>query len=91
MRKKEAVFETTYFRIGVWEKKPKTCVYIVQTDRDTLGFIKWYAQWRQYAFFPETDTWFSKGCLEAINEFLDLVNKKRDYGANNLKGREVRG
>ena len=41
-----------------------------------LGFIKWYGSFRQYCFYPENDTMFSKGCLELINCFLDKVNKR---------------
>lgn len=41
-----------------------------------LGIIKWYGAFRQYVFYPDKDTMWSKGCLELINRFLDKVNKR---------------
>lgn len=60
------------------EDKPKTSVFEVYTKhKDILGEIKWFAQWRQYCFFPEDDCVFSKGCMEDINGFMDLLKKER--------------
>jgi len=60
------------------EDKPKTSVFEVYTKhKDILGEIKWFAQWRQYCFFPEDDCVFSKGCMEDINSFMDLLKMER--------------
>jgi len=60
------------------EDKPKTSIFEVYTKhKDILGEIKWFAQWRQYCFFPEDDCVFSKGCMEDINSFMDLLKKER--------------
>lgn len=55
------------------EEKPKTFVWDVctKTYLDTIGEIRWYAQWRQYCFFPEYDCVFSGGCLREIVNFMD--------------------
>lgn len=34
-----------------------------------LGRVKWYGQWRKYAFFPEPGTLFEPDCLHSIAEF----------------------
>lgn len=53
------------------EDKPKTSVFDVYSKHeDILGEVKWYAQWRQYCFFPEDDCVFSKGCMSDINNFM---------------------
>lgn len=36
-----------------------------------LGVIQWFGRWRQYCFFPEGETVWSKGCLEDINKFIE--------------------
>jgi hypothetical protein len=55
----------------------KTGIYECVADRNNarLGEVKWYAPWRQYCFFPNDFTVFSKGCMEDINNFIDLVTK----------------
>ena len=62
------------------ETKPKTNVYLIQTksgDVD-LGVIKWYGPWRQYTFFPDDNTIFSKGCMSDINLFIEeLMNQRK--------------
>lgn len=37
---------------------------------DQLGSIKWYRYWRQYCFFPYSDSLFNANCLEEIQEFI---------------------
>lgn len=69
--------EHMYFELV--DRKPKTNVYEVRSKNDhfVLGVIKWYAQWRQYCFFPSPDTIFSKGCLNQVNEFITKLMKGR--------------
>ena len=59
--------------------KPKTKVYEVLSEKHgtSLGFIKWYGPWRQYAFFPEVGCLFNKGCLMDIAIFLNKLNKEQ--------------
>ena len=67
------------------EDKPKTSVFDVYTKSgdDVLGEIKWYAQWRQYCFFPEDDCVFSKGCMNDINDFIaKLMNLRKQDNRN---------
>lgn len=57
-----------YLEFSLIEKKPKTKVIGVCSRKgsNSLGIIKWYGPWRQYAFFPEGETIFNVGCLNDI-------------------------
>ena len=67
-----------YIRFHRIEQKEKTNVYAVYTKNDDqIGIIKWYSGWRQYCFFPDKETVWSKGCLQDINNFIyDLMKNK---------------
>ncbi len=67
------------------EQKPKTWVYDIFTKVTEvvsgvtphgilLGQIRWYAQWRQYALYPEERTVFEKKCLTDITDFIKELN-----------------
>lgn len=61
--------------------KRKTPIYIVRKDSSSsmaerLGLIKWYGAFRQFCFYPDNKTIWSKSCNELINNFLDKVNKR---------------
>lgn len=65
----------SYLEFKLLENKPKTLVYAVNSKSTgfRLGIIMWYGAWRQYCFFPEESTVFSKGCLEEINNFINYI------------------
>jgi len=56
--------------------KRKTEVWDVlnRTTEEPLARIEWYPHWRQYAFFPEPNTLFDDGCLEAILNKIKELN-----------------
>lgn len=71
------------------KQNPRTRIYNIYTKGNSrgiffLGQIRWYAQWRQYGFYPEEGTVFEKTCLSDIANFcIDLNQKqksKRNYG-----------
>ncbi len=79
---------------GKWirfEKQPqkdgmKTSVYlIVTTDGNSLGEIKWFASWRKYCFFPNTNTLYETDCLSDIVKFLNKLMLDRKIEKQNLK------
>jgi hypothetical protein len=39
-----------------------------------LGQIRWYAHWRQYAFYPNIGTVYEKTCLTDITEMCRRLN-----------------
>lgn len=58
----------------------KTSVVAVLAARsgDRLGTIKWFGRWRQYAFFPESETIYNPECLKSICEYIeDLMATRR--------------
>ena len=75
-------YKFIYF-IRAIKQNPKTWIYIVRTDTNNgngilLGIVKWYAQWRQYGFYPEENTVFEKTCLKDIAAFcIDLNERQR--------------
>lgn len=43
-----------------------------------LGKIKWYPQWRQYCFFPTSETVFNHACLKDIHSCIkELMAERR--------------
>ncbi len=62
------------------KQNPKTWVYLVRTNNFEgimLGTVKWYAQWRQYGFYPEEGTVFEKTCLTDIKNFCIDLNERQ--------------
>lgn len=43
---------------------------------DKLGQIRWYGTWRQYCFFPEGNTVWSKGCLNDVLEAIERIRTR---------------
>ncbi len=64
------------------KQNPKTWIYLVRADTRKglgilLGVVKWYAQWRQYGFYPEAGTVFEKTCLNDIKNFCIDLNQRQ--------------
>jgi len=89
-----------YIRFELEEKKPKTNVYAVIKNvlsanlKDgsgsmglgyKLGTIKWHPQWRKYCFYPETETTYSRGCLDDITTFISKLMDDRKEKKQNQK------
>ena len=45
-----------------------------------LGEVKWYSQWRRYAFFPIGNTIFDSGCLNELQIFVSVETSKQKAG-----------
>lgn len=70
----------TFIRfIEVIPTKPrKTRIFeIWAKDGSLLGQIRWYASWRTYAFFPESDLVFEPVCLSEIVHAISLLMEDR--------------
>jgi hypothetical protein len=64
-------------------KKPRTDVYGVYNTQKTikLGEIRWFAQWRRYAFYPNANTVFDAACLSVIRDFIhQLMEERKQHG-----------
>ncbi len=70
---------TEYLVFRLAKLNPKTAVYMVLSRRHgtQLGVIKWHSPWRQYAFFPASDTLFNTGCMNDISEFIGVLMEGR--------------
>jgi hypothetical protein len=51
--------------------KAKTRIWAVlnRTNNKVLGYVKWYAPWRKYCFFPEYTMCFDTNCMRNISIF----------------------
>jgi hypothetical protein len=59
-------------------RKTRTFRVVSRRWNDTLGFIKWYGQWRQYAFFPSAETVWNPDCLRSIEATcIGLMEQRR--------------
>lgn len=74
----------SYVTINYLDKTPsgKTTIWWVWVDYEAehgyvLGDIKWYPQWRKYAFFPNTDTLYEPVCMREIAAFIDELMRLR--------------
>lgn len=78
-----------YFSSVHYESKPKTGIWLLYSNSqgEGLGFIKWYAPWRQYCFFPMKETIWSKGCLIEINDYIDQLMQAHKDGYPEKKNR----
>lgn len=67
------------------KQNPKTWIYNIFSKETEivsgvtpqnilLGQVRWYAQWRQYGFYPEVGTVFEKTCLTDITDFIKELN-----------------
>ena len=73
------VFEGKYFAVELMEKKTRTEVYGIRSKHhsEPIGMVKWYAPWRQYCFFPEPGTVWSRYCLNEVNTFINQLKEAR--------------
>ena len=57
----------------------KTWVYDVVSKMGMMGLgeVKWFATWRQYAFFPYSETTFSSGCMNDVSKFIVALMDER--------------
>ena len=43
---------------------------------DVLGWISWFARWRQYCFDPRESTTYNNLCLRDLAAFIERVNSE---------------
>lgn len=82
--------EETYIKFVLDEllsanRKTQVWAIVTTDDRFTLGYIKWYPNWRGYAFFPAAATIFEPNCLRKMIEFIERQNKNHREQLKNEK------
>jgi hypothetical protein len=75
----DQTIDSPYLTLTELESKGKTKIFEVENTKHgyKLGQIKWYPQWRQYTFVPNSDTIFSSDCLNAICNVLNKLKEER--------------
>jgi hypothetical protein len=58
-------------------KKTKVFGVFAKTDDSLIGYVKWYGPWRQYAFYPGTNTVYERQCLMDITKFIHHLMQER--------------
>lgn len=78
-----------FIEIAEVESTGKTKRYTVNNIKSgrSLGEIRWYAQWRQFCFFPIGGTVFSAGCMRDIVHFIGKAMD--DHAAKVYKERQT--
>jgi hypothetical protein len=57
-------------------RKTRTVEVVSVKSEKGLGEIRWYAPWRQYVFYPLTQTLFNPGCMEQIANYTRAMTAK---------------
>lgn len=80
----DMVDEYTYIHLELADKQNKASwVYDVLSndeEQTLLGQIKYYFNWRQYAFYPEQGTIYEKTCLIDIADACKRLNVRQKAG-----------
>lgn len=69
------------------KKKTKTFAISSISTGDFLGVVKWNNGWRQYCFYPDSDTHWSNGCLQEVKDFIGklMCARLKDHDAVHAK------
>lgn len=49
----------------------KTDSWEVSARGAILGYVRWWAAWRKYCFFPAEGTLYEQDCLREVAEFVE--------------------
>ena len=72
--------DSEYLKFKLLEQKGKikiTEVLSKSHNNTRLGVIRWHGAWRQYVYYPESFTLYSKGCMEDIITYIEKLNEDR--------------
>lgn len=72
-----APYKYIYFRREPSRTKAQVWACFSARQGAELGCVKWYSAWRQYCFFPNAATLFSKHCMHDIGVFIDHLMEER--------------
>lgn len=59
-------------------RKPRTFVWnvLAKASGAKLGYVAWFARWRNYCFFPDENLVLDKTCLRDIAAFIEDQSKQ---------------
>jgi len=74
-----ARFKHIYIDEAAVSSSGKTSLFVVMNKKGDypLAEIKWYAPWRQYCFFPLSDTVWNNSCLQDVLGFINRLKRER--------------
>lgn len=49
---------------------------VLSDDGVALGVIRWFGRWRQYAFYPASNTVYERQCLRDLADFCEQQTRK---------------
>lgn len=75
MAKEYLDFDEDYDEKSVM-RKTKCFIILNKVTNDDLGQVKWNGAWRQYCFYPDPDTHWSRGCLKEVYDFIEKLTFK---------------
>lgn len=75
----EVVINATWIFFVKTGDTGKTYIYEVFSKEGgmILGEVKWFSNWRKYAFFPKANCLFEEKCLQDIIDFLKKLMLER--------------
>jgi hypothetical protein len=59
------------------DRKTKFIEVVSKQHGFILGEIRWYGAWRQYVFYPSSDSLYNWKCLSEISEYLTKMMNER--------------
>jgi len=62
------------------KRKTKVVAIINKNHQEIIGEVRWFSRWRQYCFFPATDTTWNVNCIQDIGDFIGELNDERKHG-----------
>ena len=83
-----AYMEVSYSRSKYTKRTEVATLMTANDGKDrpsTLGFIKWHAPWRKYAFFPNPGTTFDANCMTLITQLIgQMMQRHTDRKAGKI-------
>lgn len=80
----EPMVDSRYLNFDRVGSTGKTDIWEVgsKSQGSVLGEIKWYGPWRQYCFFPSSNTVFNRECIADISEVINQLTQLRKVAIN---------
>jgi len=71
-----------YLEVELISHREKTNIYLILNRKYniSIGQVKWHNYWRQYCFFPNSETIFSSGCMKDLVAFIDKLMEEHKNG-----------
>lgn len=61
-------------------RKTRVVEVVSVSSNKTLGWIKWFGQWRQYVFLPEQGTLWNPDCLRQLASEAEKMTRGHREG-----------